>query len=187
MITAGRRRTDRAARMGWMRVAAAAGAGILTAAAFARQETWAAAAAAVAVSLLWMGDLFFPRRARGGVNRVLMVLSTILLAWAAMTGAFRWWLVAAAGLDLACWSAGELLSRWGPFPPPRSAWIFFAKALVIALGIGTIAGASAALFAGHVFLGFAAAFLLLLVAGASTLGVLSRSTRSPGAGKDVEP
>ena len=158
----------------WSRRAAAGVAGAVLCFRFATSGEPAAAACAVVISVSWALDSAFPRGLQRATNSLLMALETLLLAWAAITGIFTWWLVPVASLVLANWSAGEFLARWKE--PTAADLSRYLRALGITLGIGTTAGITAALLGNRLSTGFAAGFVLLLLAGGTTLAVLSRAS-----------
>ena len=153
----------------WIKRAAGLLAGLLLFVRFSELEAWMAAAIAVVIALAWSVDFIFPARIRKSAGPLLLVADVLLAAWAAVSGVFTWWLMAAVPLALLCWNAGNFLARWKD--PPAGARARYLRSLAVTVGVGSAGGLSAALLEGRFSIGFAASLSLMLLGGVALLRI----------------
>ncbi len=156
----------------WIRRASALSAGLLFCARFFPQGMLAAAIIALAAALAWSLDGLFPKRIRKPANSAFLAINAFLVAWAALAGAFAWWLIVAVSLSLICWNAGDFLARWRD--PPAAFRARYVESLAFTAGVGAAAALSAVFLSGKLSLGFAATLVLMLLSGVTVLRVFRK-------------
>ncbi len=161
--------------MQWMRRLAALLSGALMAARFAHSRSWIAFALSVIVAILWAAESRLPARIRSVASSCFLVINVALVSWAAVGGAFRWWLVVCVSLSLGCWNAREPAERRNGRAGHRGDP--YAISLGAVTAVGLVAVVTAMLSRGLGSLGFAVAFVVMVLCGVVLLFVLPRAWR----------
>ena len=159
----------------WMRRLAALLSGALMAIRFVSSRSWVAFAISVVVAILWAAETLLPARFRSAANSCFLVINVALVSWAAIGGAFRWWLVVCVSLSLGCWNAKEPADRSNRRDGDHGDRYLLSLGAVTAVGLAAVV--TATLLRGLGSLGFAAAFVVMVLCGAVLLFVIPRAWR----------